>query len=60
MSQEVKYLPLYIRGSEGLDICHFCEMVLIEMIREMINIAGRSRKVEHLERMKHDIKKTAG
>jgi hypothetical protein len=47
MVQEVRHLPLYVRGSEGLDVCHFCEMVLVEAIREMINIANRSRLVVH-------------
>lgn len=44
---EIKHLPLYVRGSEGLDICHFCEMILVEFVREIMNIANRSRLVCH-------------
>lgn len=52
--QVTKHLPLYIRGSEGLDVCHFCEMALVEAIREMINIANRSRLVAHREKVRHE------
>jgi len=39
---EVKSLPLYPFGSEGLDICESCEFILIEMVRYMSHIAGRA------------------
>lgn len=48
--QETKHLPLYVRGSEGLDVCHFCEMALVEVVRELMNMAGRARKVCHMEK----------
>jgi len=33
--EEVKHINLYITGSEGLNICHECEMRLVNYVREM-------------------------
>ena len=41
---ETRHLPLYISESEGLDICHGCEMELLTIIRSMIRTAHRSRE----------------
>ena len=43
--EETKHLPLYVCGSEGLDICHSCEMALVSYIRESIRLAYKSRKL---------------
>jgi len=32
---KVRHLPLYVIGSEGLTICHSCEMELITFIRAL-------------------------
>jgi len=29
----VRYINLYITGSEGIELCHPCEMVVVEFIR---------------------------
>jgi hypothetical protein len=36
----VRLVNLYITGSEGLWICHQCEMVVVTHIRDMRLIAG--------------------
>jgi ribosomal protein L37AE/L43A len=36
----VRHVNLYISGSEGLWICHQCEMVVVTHIRDMRLIAG--------------------
>ena len=39
---KLKHLPLYVTGSEGLDVCYYCEMIIVEFIRKMINLAAYS------------------
>lgn len=39
--EEAKYLPIYLAGSANIEICHDCEMALIEHIRRMRAIAIR-------------------
>ncbi len=46
---KLKHLPLYVSGSEGIDICHNCEMVLVEYLRSLIRIAERARKAGYME-----------
>lgn len=36
----VRHVNLYISGSEGLWICHQCEMMLVTHIRDMRLLAG--------------------
>lgn len=40
---DVRYLDLYVVGSEGLEICHDCEMDLVSHIRAMMGVAARVR-----------------
>lgn len=40
---ETKHLPLYVIGSEGLDLCHKCEMELVGMVRDWIHATARLR-----------------
>ena len=40
-ADETKHLPIYITGSEGIEICHDCEMALVEHIRSMRAIVIR-------------------
>lgn len=42
--EEVKHLPLYISGSEGLEICHGCEMVLIDIIIGMVSVVSHCKR----------------
>ncbi len=43
--EEIKFLPLYVSGSEGIDICHDCEMHIVEYLRSLIRLAFKSRKI---------------
>ena len=38
---ETKHLPLYVIGSEGTELCHQCEMLIVRLIR---NIRRKSLK----------------
>ncbi len=33
---EVRHIPLYVIGSEGLWLCHACEMRIVEFVRIMM------------------------
>ena len=39
-----RYLPLYITGSEGLDVCPDCEIDLVHHVRALMYLAGVARK----------------
>ena len=41
--EETRHLPLYVCGSEGLYVCHYCEMSLVEYVRGMISVANRAK-----------------
>jgi hypothetical protein len=41
---KVRHLPIYVVGSEGLSICHDCEMDVVTAIRSRISIASRAHK----------------
>lgn len=43
-----RHLPLYYCGSEGIHLCHECEMHVITYIRSLHNIAITSRKQGYL------------
>lgn len=42
--ENIRNIDIYIIGSEGLDICHDCEMQIVEYIRQMMRLASISRK----------------
>ena len=44
-----RYISLFVNGSEGLNICNSCEMVLVEFVRLMMNLTFHARKVAYLE-----------
>ena len=33
---KVRHLPLYVIGSEGLTVCHTCEMKIVDFVRGMM------------------------
>lgn len=35
---------LFVDGSEGLDICHGCEMIIIGFIRTLRTVNGKAKK----------------
>jgi hypothetical protein len=51
---ETRYIDLYVIGSEGLRVCHKCEMKLVEFChslqRENLNINKEDYKKNHPER----------
>lgn len=40
---EVRHVNLYVNGSEGICICHACEMDLISYIRTIRSATGRAK-----------------
>lgn len=47
--QQVRYIDLYVIGSEGLTICHSCEMKLVRKVQELRREAGLARKQAFLD-----------
>jgi len=48
--RETRYIDLYPWGSEGLGVCHGCEMKLVKVCQEMALETLRRRKAEHVAR----------
>jgi len=42
--EETRHLPLFVNGSEGVEVCSLCESGLVDIIRMMVRTAGLSRK----------------
>ena len=40
---ECRNINLYVTGSEGLTICHDCEMILVGYVRSLINVAAKTK-----------------
>lgn len=47
-------LDLYVTGSEGVWVCHVCEMAIVEFIRTMIRVAGIARRNIYLQDAKKE------
>lgn len=58
--KEVRNIPLYIIGSEGLDICHDCEMDVVRYIRKRRTSSARVRKAEFLKKRRRNNAKNLG
>jgi len=57
----LKSLPIYVYGSEGVEICFPCEMAIVATIRNMASAAGRSRKIAYKHSKKiRDLKQQTG
>jgi len=41
----VKHFDLYIIGSEGLNVCHECEMKIVNYVRDLKSIAAKSKLI---------------
>jgi len=54
---KVRYINLYVIGSEGLIVCLECELDIINHIRDRISAFSKKRKKEYLQRK---IKRLAG
>jgi len=44
--KETRYISLFVTGSEGLTICHDCEMKIVEFVRSLISEELQNRKKE--------------
>ena len=40
---ETKHLPIYVIGSEGVEVCHVCDINLVKHIRHLMDIASAMR-----------------
>jgi len=49
--KDVKYLSIFVNGSEGIDACLHCRMLLTEFARALQSTATRS-KIETIKRKK--------
>ena len=48
--EDTKYLDLFVIGSEGTNVCHECEMSLVNHITLMRRLAFKMRKMLHKNR----------
>lgn len=39
----IRNINLYVTGSEGLNICHACEIILVNTIRHMMEVSARAK-----------------
>jgi hypothetical protein len=46
---EVRHIPLYVIGSEGLVVCHACEMKVVEFVRSLMRETSVYKLQSHLE-----------
>lgn len=51
----VRHIDIYVIGSEGLVICHSCEMNLVEWLREQASAAAEKKKRAWLKIHKPEI-----
>lgn len=40
---EVRHISLYIEGSEGLNVCHECDMMLVSYVRHMKHLVATAK-----------------
>jgi len=52
--KQVRYIDLYVQGSEGLLTCHDCEMLVVQYILTLKGVAMRARRDYVLERNKNE------
>jgi ribosome-binding protein aMBF1 (putative translation factor) len=49
-TEATRHINLYVNGSEGLNVCHNCEMKIVEYVRELSNINLRKSLEEFKEK----------
>ena len=42
-TEDTRTLNLFVSGSEGLEVCHPCEMALVQHVRDIMHMASRAR-----------------
>lgn len=50
--EEVRMIEIYIIGAERTNLCHGCEMMLVETVRQMCSLANSVRLNEIKKRIK--------
>lgn len=40
---ETRHLPIYVTGSEGVDVCQACEIDIVNFIRSMMSTSARTK-----------------
>ncbi len=53
---EVRYIDIFITGSEGTHICHNCEMAIVGFINSLRSTVSRSKLAEMKRRKLNDRK----
>ena len=48
--KDVRYIDLYVIGSEGTRLCHECEMLVVEFIRDKKRFIAGGILREHLQK----------
>ena len=48
----MRHIPLYVFGSEGITLCHDCEMELCKYVRDRAMDALRRKRDEHIAKRK--------
>ena len=41
--EECRHVNLYVVGSEGLMLCHECEMRIVEYVRGMVSLTSKAK-----------------
>ena len=45
--EQLRHVNLYVVGSEGLNLCHECEMKIVEHVRSLVSLEGKARMLGH-------------
>lgn len=53
--EKLKHFSLYVMGSEGIDLCHLCEINVINFITILRESAGKTR-IEQVKKNKKENK----
>jgi ribosome-binding protein aMBF1 (putative translation factor) len=51
---EVRRIDLYVIGSEGIDVCHDCELILVDTARNFSLIATKAKISVHRKLKKRE------
>lgn len=55
-TSEVHHLPIYANGSEGVEVCISCRIVLTEVVRGMTRACVRARVKDRLKRKQAELR----
>ena len=46
--KETRNIDLYVTGSEGLTVCHDCEMMIVVYVRQLLYVSAIARKAGYV------------